>query len=134
MLTGVNHITLAVTNVDVSFNFYVEILGFTPQAKWKSGAYLSLGDLWFCLSVDNVVPKQDYTHYAFTIAEDDISAFRVKLQKSGAIEWKNNRSEGESVYFLDPDGHKLEVHYGSLESRLKSCLEAPYDDMVFFNS
>ncbi len=99
MLTGVNHITLAVRNVDVSFNFYVEILGFTPHAKWKYGAYLSLGELWFCLSVDHVAPKQDYTHYAFTITEDAMSAFRMKLQKSGVAEWKNNHSEGSQFTF-----------------------------------
>ena len=132
MLTSVNHITLAVRNVDVSLNFYAGILGFTPRAKWKSGAYLSLGELWLCLSVDDVAPKQDYTHYAFTIAEDAIPAFRMKLQKSGVVEWKNNHSEGESIYFLDPDGHKLEVHCGSLKSRLMSCQETPYDGMIFF--
>lgn len=132
MFTRVNHITLAVRNVDVSFNFYTGILGFTPRAKWKSGAYLSLGELWLCLSVDDVAPKQDYTHYAFTIAEDAIPAFRMKLQNSGVVEWKNNHSEGESIYFLDPDEHKLEAHCGSLKSRLMSCQETPYDGMVFF--
>lgn len=30
MITGINHITLSVSNVDRSFAFYAEVLGFTP--------------------------------------------------------------------------------------------------------
>jgi catechol 2,3-dioxygenase-like lactoylglutathione lyase family enzyme len=44
-----------------------------------------------------------------------------------------NRSEGDSLYFLDPDGHQLEAHVGGLASRLAACREAPYDGMVFFD-
>jgi hypothetical protein len=32
--------------------------------------------------------------------------------------WKDDKSEGASTYFLDPDGHKLEIHLGTLETRL----------------
>lgn len=52
MLTGLNHLTLAVTDVDRSLDFYRDLLGFVPHARWQSGAYLSLGELWLCLSLD----------------------------------------------------------------------------------
>lgn len=50
MLTGLNHLTLAVSDLDRSFEFYRHLLGFTPHARWQGGAYLSLGALWLCLS------------------------------------------------------------------------------------
>ena len=46
MLLGLNHLTLAVSEVERSFRFYVEVLGFIPKARWHQGAYLVLGDLW----------------------------------------------------------------------------------------
>lgn len=33
MITGINHITLAVKNLAESFKFYQEVLGFKPLAK-----------------------------------------------------------------------------------------------------
>lgn len=61
-----------------------------------------------------------------------MASFREKIQHAGATEWKSNKSEGESIYFLDPDGYQLGVHCGDLESRLRSCKESPYDEMEFF--
>ncbi|AFT69103.1 Metallothiol transferase FosB [Alloalcanivorax dieselolei B5] len=43
--------------------------------------------------------------------------------------WKDNRSEGDSLYFLDPDGHKLEFHCSDLASRLSTLREKPYPGM-----
>ncbi|WP_202303550.1 fosfomycin resistance glutathione transferase [Dryocola clanedunensis] len=132
MLTGLNHLTLAVSDLERSLVFYTSVLGLTPRAKWLTGAYLTLGDLWVCLSLDKIDAKQDYTHYAFTLSGKDIHAFRDKLRAAGVIEWKDNKSEGESVYFLDPDGHRLEAHCGDLATRLQACKEEPYEAMIFY--
>ncbi len=132
MLTGLNHLTLAVSDVARSFDFYSHVLGFTPRAKWAKGAYLSLGELWLCLSHDKTDIKQDYTHYAFTLSAQHLARFREKLGAANVREWKENKSEGDSIYFLDPDGHRLEAHCGDLVSRLLACQEHPYDGMVFY--
>lgn len=132
MLNGLNHITIAVSDVSGSFDFYVNRLGFTPKAKWAGGAYLSLGNLWLCLSADSVATREDYTHYAFSIRSEDFAEYVKKLKSSGITEWKINKSEGKSIYFLDPDGHKLEIHDGNLDSRLRACIKHPYEKMEFF--
>jgi hypothetical protein len=34
--------------------------------------------------------------------------------------FKESFSEGDSLYFLDPDGHKLEIHVGNWQSRIEA--------------
>ena len=68
MITHANHYTLAVTDIERSFNFYKNILGLKPLCKWPKGAYFLAGDFWFCLNLDsNRKPEPDahYTHFAF---------------------------------------------------------------------
>lgn len=131
MLQGLNHITIAVSDLDRSLYFYTEFVGMKAVVRWDAGAYLTLGDIWFCLSCDQVVPGQDYSHIAFDIAAQDFVLFTKKLKDAGVIEWKQNTSEGNSVYFSDPDGHKLEAHCGNLQSRLNALKTEPYAGLVW---
>ncbi|HHG8771309.1 TPA: FosA family fosfomycin resistance glutathione transferase [Raoultella planticola] len=138
MLSGLNHLTLAVSELAPSVAFYHQLLGMKLHARWDGGAYLSCGDLWLCLSLDpqrrpTPPEESDYTHYAFSIAEADFAGVAARLEVAGVTVWKVNRSEGASYYFLDPDGHKLELHVGSLAQRLAACREQPYKGMVFFD-
>ncbi len=138
MLKGLNHLTLAVSDIASSIGFYHHLLGLPLHARWDNGAYLRCGDLWLCLSLDAqrryIAPQEsDYTHYAFSIDENDFATFVARLTQAGVTSWKDNRSEGESFYFLDPDGHKLEAHVGSLAQRLAACRAKPYKGMVFFD-
>ncbi|GGA40236.1 VOC family protein [Pelagibacterium lentulum] len=119
-ITGLNHVTLAVTNVQRSLAFYRDVLGFNVRAVWPDGAYLEAGDLWLCLSKDQharSTPHPDYTHIAFSVSDDAYAGLHDRISTQATI-WRENRSEGASTYFLDPDGHKLEIHLGSLETRL----------------
>ncbi|ADZ91614.1 Glutathione transferase [Marinomonas mediterranea MMB-1] len=131
VVSGLNHITLSVSDLARSLTFYVDLLGMKGHVKWDKGAYLSCGDLWLCLYCDDVSPAGDYTHIAFNVQEADFTTCRDKLRQAGVTEWKVNSSEGDSVYFLDPDGHKLEIHSGNLMSRLESLKEAPYSGLVW---
>ena len=126
MITGLNHITLAVSDLENSLYFYTELLDFKAHVAWESGAYLSAGPLWLCLFVDEVCSKDDYTHFAFSVCENDFIEFSKKIEGAGILKWKENKSHGSSLYFLDPDGHKLELHAGDLESRLRSLKDKPY--------
>ena len=135
MLSGLNHLTLAVVDLQRSLHFYHELLRLQLEATWDNGAYLSLPGLWLCLSLDPLrdpVPVVDYTHYAFSTHARDFDALVERLRGAGVQEWRDNRSEGASYYFLDPDGHKLEVHVGDLASRLRACRDKPYAGMKFY--
>jgi catechol 2,3-dioxygenase-like lactoylglutathione lyase family enzyme len=128
MINAMNHITLAVTNIEKSFAFYRDVIGLKPLVKWDNGAYFLVGDFdvnipnsgfWFCLNVDkNRVANPCYTHYAFTVLEKNFNAMSQRIIEAGCKIFKDNTSPGESLYFLDPDNHKLEIHVGNPQSRI----------------
>lgn len=128
MLTGLNHITLATKDISESIEFYIS-LGFEAHVRWGSGAYLTLQDLWLCLSKGNVDHKTDYIHISYSVEESNFDELRSNLLKKSIKEWQENMSEGKSMYLLDPSGHKLEVHVGSLTSRLNELKDKPYKGM-----
>lgn len=127
MLRGINHITFAVQDLTRSVKFYRDIVGCELRATWDSGAYLTIDGDWICLSLDpEASQSNDYSHVAFSVDAESLSSFRKLLIEHGVNTWKDNTSEGESVYFVDPDGHRLEAHVGDLESRLLEMQENPY--------
>ena len=131
-INGLNHITLAVADLDRSLAFYRNVLGCRVRAIWADGAYLDAGPLWLCLSRDTIAearPRRDYSHIAFNICEANYAAMRDRLTTKCII-WKQNKSEGTSTYFLDPDGHKLEIHLGTLETRLLHYRDKPFEGLI----
>ena len=118
MISGINHITLTATDLSRSVAFYRDLLGFRLRADWPRGAYLTSGDLWLCLTLaKDVSPRDDYSHIAFSVTDTAFPALVARLR--GQVEvWQDNVSEGASLYLLDPDGHKLELHVGGVEDRL----------------
>lgn len=129
MIKDLNHITIAVSDIKRSVEFYGTVLGLRVHVVWETGAYLTAGTLWLCLSVDQPCKKTDYTHFAFTVDPEDFLVFCEALISKGVKQWKENSSEGDSLYFLDPDGHKLEIHMGNLESRLEGLRKNPYRNL-----
>jgi catechol 2,3-dioxygenase-like lactoylglutathione lyase family enzyme len=144
MITGLNHITLAVADVPRSFDFYADVMGFRPRARWAEGAYFEVGGepdssgngLWFCISADaeTCAPRGDYTHLAWSVSAEEFPRVCARLRAAGAPQWKENASEGDSLYFRDPDSHKLELHCGDLASRLRAARARPWSDITFFDS
>lgn len=128
MIKALNHITLAVQDLERSFLFYKELIGLKPLVKWDQGAYFFIGEphknipgsgLWFCLNVDKKrEPSPCYTHYAFTVSQADFETVVHRLLDAKVSVFQENSSPGKSVYFLDPDGHKLEIHVGSAQERM----------------
>lgn len=135
MINGINHITLSVKDAEQSFNFYTEVLGFRPLAKWSVGSYLLAGDTWIALHNDGKTRSEklpEYTHIAFSVSEEDFPKMKEKIIDSGAEVWQDNKSEGDSLYFVDPNGHRLEIHASDLDARIKAVKENPWEDIEFF--
>ena len=71
MVTGLNHVTLSVVDLDRAFRFYSEALGLRPVARWYKGAYFTAGDSWICLTLESDLSERSlnptYDHIAFTV-------------------------------------------------------------------
>ncbi len=131
-INGLSHITLAVADLDRSLAFYRDVLGCRVRAIWADGAYLDAGRLWLCLSRDPIAEartRRDYSHIAFSVREADYATMRDRLTAQCII-WKQNKSEGPSTYFVDPDGHRLEIHLGTLETRLSHYRNNPFEGLI----
>src|SRR5262249_23983946 len=121
MITGLNHVTLAVADLGRSIGFYSDLLGFVVRMGSASSAYLEAGTLWLALVQDPAVrrtPLPEYTHIAFTVVEAEFTTLSERLIQAGVSCWQASE-RADSFYFLDPDGHKLELHSGDLRRRLR---------------
>ncbi|MEJ7927711.1 hypothetical protein WG908_13215 [Sphingobium sp. AN641] len=74
--------------------------------------------------------REDYTHFAFDVEEEGFCQLKELIVRH-AIVWKDDVSEGHSLYFLDPDGHKLELHIGTLNTRLAHYARAGMNVSIF---
>jgi catechol 2,3-dioxygenase-like lactoylglutathione lyase family enzyme len=136
MITGINHITLAVRDIELSFTFYNDIMGLKPLARWPQGAYFLAGDVWLALVVDPHTRTEtlpEYTHLAFSISPEDLPQFCQKIKAANIEIWQDNKTEGDSLYFVDPNGHKLEIHVSNLDTRLKTAKADPWPGLEFFD-
>jgi catechol 2,3-dioxygenase-like lactoylglutathione lyase family enzyme len=49
MISGINHLTWTVKDIEESFAFYVDVLGFAPLMKSERSAYFLAGDVWIAV-------------------------------------------------------------------------------------
>jgi len=119
-VTGLNHVTFAVRDLKRSVEFYSDLLGFSIRMRGPSSAYLEAGTLWLALVADyglKPIQSQGYSHVAFSASPSALALLVAKLKAAGVVCWQKADTQ-ESFYFLDPDGHQLELHSGNLRSRL----------------
>ena len=135
MINSVNHITLSVRDIEESFRFYHDILQLKPLAKRKNkSAYFLVGDNWIALvqTKEHLEPSSSYAHLAFSVSSQNFKIVSHKIIESGSKIWQENSSPGESLYFLDPSGNKLEIHCGDWKSRIQWLKNNPTDEVVLY--
>ena len=127
MIKGINHLTFSVSNLDVSIDFYKQVFDAELLFRDERAAYFDLTGVWLALNVQESIPRseirQSYTHAAFTIDAADMAEMTERLQRLDVVilpSRPRGDGEGQSLYFADPDGHLLEIHTGSLATRLQA--------------
>jgi catechol 2,3-dioxygenase-like lactoylglutathione lyase family enzyme len=125
MITGISHITLSVSVPFLRGHADDEAAGALEQRR--------LPPRRRCVAVPHArraSPLPEYSHIAFSVSGSQFDDAAARIRASGAAIWQDNRSEGASLYFVDPDGHKLEIHAGDWRTRLAAMKEHPWDAKI----
>jgi catechol 2,3-dioxygenase-like lactoylglutathione lyase family enzyme len=125
MAVELNHTIVHALDSNVSAAFWCEVLGLDPPKTY--GPFVMVesanGVSFDFLDAEGEITRQ---HYAFLVTEDDFDEIFGRIVErnigywadpAGARKGQINRNDGgRGVYFLDPNGHALELltrPYGS---------------------
>lgn len=116
MSIELNHTIVHARDREGSAQFLGGILGLSPGAA--TGPFIPLvlsnGVTLDYMRSDQIQPQ----HYAFLVGEAEFDAAYAQLMRDEIPTWAdpghtqsgmNHRSGGRGVYFLDPNGHNMEL-------------------------
>ena len=119
-LEGLDHVALAVRDVERSMNWYIEVLGFERRFEemWKDvPVFIGLGQTALALfpakaagaksSPDRAATR--ILHLALRADRQNFLAARRDLTSRGIAFQFEDHEISHSIYFHDPDGHQLEI-------------------------
>lgn len=129
-INGINHLCFSVSDLDRSVVFYRDVLGAKLLVTGRKLAYFELGGIWVALNAEELerrMEPQTYTHIAFTVNDSEFDQWTERLRelKVNVLPGRaRDERDKRSVYFADPDGHRFELHTGTLTDRLDYYREA----------
>ncbi len=119
-LEGIDHVALAVLDVQQSVNWYREVLGLTRQHGDVWGNFPAVvgcgGTSLALFPVASADPKPPpardvlaVRHIAFRTGRQDFELAQAALRERGIPHEFQDHAIAHSIYFHDPDGHQLEI-------------------------
>ena len=119
-LEGIDHVALAVRDVEQSANWYVDVLGFERRYEemWDGiPTFIAKGNTAIALfplrnndstSVSHT-GRMGMLHLAFRANSKNFLRAQQELKNHGIKFEFQDHEISHSIYFRDPDGHELEI-------------------------
>lgn len=107
---SLNHVTLSVSSVERSKQFYQSILGIEEISRQKNGINLGVGESFIGLYRIQEPPRVN--HFCLGLDEFDVQQAADRLKEYGIKPYV--RQDKPEVYFRDPDGISVQLenkHY-----------------------
>jgi len=112
-IEGLDHVAIEVADLDAAERWYAEVLGLEraipewdpPRVMAGGGGGVAL----FPVDGDSVEPLPGMNHIAFRVDRASFDAARERLPERGVELRFSDHGQSHSVYFEDPDGHRLEL-------------------------
>jgi catechol 2,3-dioxygenase-like lactoylglutathione lyase family enzyme len=110
-LVGLNHVALAVGDVEEALDFYGSIFAFDRRGRTEEMAFLDMGDQFLALGEAADAGDQSDTHRHFGLVVDDTVAVERRLAERGV-----ERLDTSGLDFRDPWGNRIQVvEYGEIQ-------------------
>ncbi len=111
-----SHLALKVKDLERSVKFYTEVVGCTVRERSKPGEapMVVLGEGIGLKQAEGLTKAsgEAIDHIAFKVTSLDPVLKRLEAAGLRPADGPRPSPYGNSVYFLDPDGYKLECHDG----------------------
>jgi catechol 2,3-dioxygenase-like lactoylglutathione lyase family enzyme len=127
-LEGIDHIALAVRDIEHSAKWYIDVLGFERryEGMWNGiPVFIGKGDT--ALALFPVRERESQTamrsdnsgmlHLAFRADAGNFVAAQTELNRRGIKFEFEDHEISHSIYFRDPDGNRLEITTYELEGK-----------------
>ena len=130
-LEGIDHVGLAVRDVEEAAKWYADVLGFKRryEGMWDGiPTFIGKGNTAIALfparggdsKPAGPASAIKMLHLAFRANSDGFVAAKKELKKRGIKFEFQDHEISHSIYFRDPDGHQLEITTYELQGRAPS--------------
>jgi catechol 2,3-dioxygenase-like lactoylglutathione lyase family enzyme len=118
-LQGLDHVALSVSDLKRSSDFYAEVLGLErAYEEWHEPVFMVAAGTGLALfSIEShessgdqeAKPPARFLHVAFRVDREGFEEAQAELGERGIETRFADHGSAHSIYFDDPDGHKVEL-------------------------